>query len=630
MSEGRKSSGQIREEKKAQIRERYKGVNSDEIEVIPAIEQASFYEDVSEKRVAVYVRVSTDSAEQTSSYELQKNYYEETVPRHPGWKLVKIYADEGISGTSLKHRDEFVKMIHACENGEIDLIVTKSVSRFSRNIIDCIGEVRKLAALPHPVGVFFETENIYTLNSDSEMGLSFVSTLAQEESHSKSRIMNQSIEMRGLRGIFLKPELLGYDLDENKELVINEDEAKTVRIIFFMYMLDYSCTAIAETLMRLGRLTKPGNAKWTAGSVLNILKNERYCGDILFRKTFTPNYLDHKSKKNRHDRRQYYRKNDHEAIISRDDYIFVQRKIENAKYRSKGLLPYIHVIETGALRGFAIINPRWAGFSKDEYLEAVKSICAEEEQSELFDLRPSAGSFDLRGYEVARGQFFQQSNNVTVTFSINDISFSKQCVRKLNTSPIIELLIDPIHKFLAVRPSNRESRNGIIWATVGEDKSFHLRKICGAAFLPTLYDILDWKQENRYRIRGVRRQRDDEVLLLFDLHDIEVFFPSKRKASPADQDRVKEIFHDGTVPFTPNQRSPLVAYPPEWAKTFGKDVYTHQQTPELAPIDRDGQWDITLPGRRYTTGEELQVSSPENIQSHLDHLLSALEGGHNE
>ena len=141
----------------------------------------------------MYARVSTDDPRQTSSYELQKNHYTDLVNRREDWKLVDIYADEGISGTSLKHRDSFIRMIADCKAGKIDLIVTKSVSRFARNVLDCIGYVRQLAAMSPPIGVFFETENIYTLNPNSEMSLSFISTLAQEESHNKSEIMNASI-----------------------------------------------------------------------------------------------------------------------------------------------------------------------------------------------------------------------------------------------------------------------------------------------------------------------------------------------------------------------------------------------------------------------------------------------------
>lgn len=162
-------------ERKEKIRERYKGVSSDELDVIPAIKTESFYEDVREKRVGVYARVSTDDPRQTSSYELQKNHYMDVISRHEGWKLINIYADEGISGTSLQHRDSFKKMISDCKDGKLDLIVTKSVSRFARNVLDCIGYVRELAAMQPPIGVFFETENIYTLDSNSEMSLSFIS-----------------------------------------------------------------------------------------------------------------------------------------------------------------------------------------------------------------------------------------------------------------------------------------------------------------------------------------------------------------------------------------------------------------------------------------------------------------------
>ena len=232
---------------KEKIRERYKRIDSDMLDVIPAIPPEDFYHTQVTKRVGVYARVSTDDPRQTSSYELQKNHYEDVVKRHDNWVLVKIYADEGISGTSLQHRDAFLEMIADCKAGKLDMIITKTVARFARNVLDCIGYARELAAMQPPIGIFFETENIYTLNSNSEMSLSFIATLAQEESHTKSEIMNASIEMRFRRGIFLTPPLLGYDNDEDGNLVINEEEAKTVRLIFFMYLYGYSSQKIANT-----------------------------------------------------------------------------------------------------------------------------------------------------------------------------------------------------------------------------------------------------------------------------------------------------------------------------------------------------------------------------------------------
>ena len=207
-------------------------------------------------------------------------------------------------------------MINDCRAGKIDLIITKSVARFARNVVDCIKHVRELAALNPPVAVFFETENIYTLNPNSEMSLSFISTLAQEESHTKSEIMNASIEMRFKRGIFLTPPLLGYDKDEDGNLVINEEEAKTVRLIFFMYLYGFSAKQIAEEMTLLKRVTKKGNTTWSSSTILSVLQNERHCGDIIARKTYTPNFLDHKSKRNNHDRNQYHKKDHHDPIIS--------------------------------------------------------------------------------------------------------------------------------------------------------------------------------------------------------------------------------------------------------------------------------------------------------------------------
>ena len=354
-------------DRKQKIRERYKGVSEENLDCIPAVPQEDFYRSEKRKRVAVYARVSTDDPNQTSSYELQKNYYEDMVTKKDNWELVDIYADEGISGTSLAHRDSFKRMIADCMEGKIDLIVTKSVSRFARNILDCIGYVRELKSLDPQVGVFFETENIYTLDDRSEMALSFIATLAQEESHSKSEIMNASVEMRFKRGVFITPVLLGYDHNEEGELVINESEAATVRIIFFSYMYGYSTAQIADALTELERKTKKGNTSWSSSSIYQILTNERYCGDVLARKTFTPNYLDHKSKRNRNERNKYRQKDHHEAIISREDFFAVQKLIRLSKYGNKGYYPELKVVKNGILTGYVTVHPKWAAFEEDDY-----------------------------------------------------------------------------------------------------------------------------------------------------------------------------------------------------------------------------------------------------------------------
>ena len=265
--------------------------------------------------MAAYVRVSTDNDEQTSSYELQKSYYTEYITGHPGWELVGVYADEGISGTSIAHRKGMLQMIEDCKAGKIDLIMTKSIARFARNIIDCLSVVDLLKNLEPPVGVQFEADNIYTLDNNGRMILTILASLAEEESHTKSVIMNWSIDRRFRRGLFLTPELLGYDRDEEGNLVINQDEASTVKVIYYLYLNGFSLKEIADTLTSFRRKTKAGNVEWSAGALAGIIANERHCGDILGRKTYTPNFLTHKAKKNKGERTQYRRQDHHEPIV---------------------------------------------------------------------------------------------------------------------------------------------------------------------------------------------------------------------------------------------------------------------------------------------------------------------------
>ena len=593
------------EEQKAKIRERYKGVDPDSLDVIPAIKPASFYEDTTTKRVAVYARVSTDDPNQTSSYELQKNHYMDVVSHHTGWVLKEIYADEGISGTSLQHRDAFIKMINDCKAGQIDLIVTKSVSRFARNVLDCIGYVRELAQMQTHIGVFFETENIYTLNSNSEMSLSFISTLAQEESRNKSEIMNASIEMRFRRGIFLTPELLGYDVDSDGHLVVNQEEAKTVRLIFFMYLYGYTCSQIAETLTKLERRTKKGNIKWSASTVLSQLENERHCGDVLARKTWTPNFLNHKSKKNRQDRNQYRQHDHHEAIISRDDFLAVQKLIFNAKYGNKGFLPKINVIEEGILQGFVIINPRWSGFTANDYKRASMSLYSPDHTFwEDFEVEANKGDFDLHGFEIARSQFFDVQTKLSVTMTVKDIKFSSECIKKLKDSTFVELLVHPELNLLVVRPSDKNSRNAIKWSVLRD--TYQPKSISGRAFLPALYDLFNWDKSAKYNVRGFRKTKGDESILVFTMDDTEVFFS---QAETSD---------------TNATGSPIHAFPADWAETFGDEYYRHAQIEEILAIQREQQWATHSGGRPFQV-DDLQVTDKETLEKEISNIISDMK-----
>lgn len=616
MNENEHKAGSVADQKN-KIRKRYKGVSLDELDVIPALPQEDIFAVENEQRVAVYARVSTDDPRQTSSYELQKNHYHDVISKSPNWKLVQIYADEGISGTSLQHRDQFKLMIEDCKQGKIDLIVTKSVSRFARNVVDCIGYVRELLALPYPVGVFFETERLNTFDPKSEMVLSFMATLAQEESHTKSEIMNASIEMRFRRGIFLTPILLGYDHDEDGNLVINEEESKIVKLIFMMYLNGCTCQEIADTLTELGCMTKKGNTVWSPGSILQILQNERHCGDVLAHKTYTPNYLNHKSKKNMQNRPQYRKRNHHEAIISRDDFIAVQRLISNAKYGNKGLLPELKVIPEGVLKGFVSINPRWAGFKEDDYINASASVYngTEQPSASSAPVEVQSGDFDLRGYEIARSQFFDSTDRITVTFSQGDIRFSCPAVRRLE-SPLVELLMHPQKRILAVRSAGKECRNAMQWSKKKNGISFP-RGISGTAFLPTLYSLLGWKDDCRYRITGIKRGKGNDTILLFNLTEPEIFIPNDSVSSLPESDT-------SVKPFTDSNRRNVRAYPPDWADTFGSNYYSHAQAQELAGFGKGMEPDISHASVIYKDND-IQVTSKDDIERNIEQIMSDMK-----
>ena len=596
---------------KQKIRERYKGVSEDVLDVILAKPQEDFYKPKTIKRVAVYARVSTDDPNQTSSYELQKNHYEDMVRRKENWELVDIYADEGISGTSLQHRDSFIRMLHDCQAGKIDLIVTKSVSRFARNIVDCIGYVRQLKASAPPIGVFFETENIFTLDEHSEMSLSFIATLAQEESHTKSEIMNASIEMRFKRGIFLTPPLLGYDKDENGNLVINEEEAKTVRLIFFSYIYGYSTQKIADALTELERLTKRGNEVWSAGSVLQILTNERYCGDVLARKTYTPNYLDHKSKKNNHDRNQYRQKDHHEAIISRDDFFAVQKMIRNAKYGNNGYFPEIRVIQDGILHGYVTVHPKWAGFTEDDYYEASEQIENGQIPSKPLEITLKKGDFDLSGYQLVRTPFISMYGQATLSASTSILSFSKSCISKLPDADHIELLVLPGKGMLAVRKAPGGSHNSILWRKESNGEKVP-RPIGGNAFLPTLFSLFGWNKDCQYKLSGTVHRKDDETVLIFNSRDAVLLYEeiSSGEADPSPDDNAKK-----------KRKRKESAFPSDWAYSFGDDYYTSQKKFEdLEPEDQE--WQTHKNGIAISKETRDNVTPPQKAAENIKQLLA--------
>ncbi len=333
-------------------------------------------------RVCAYCRVSTDSDEQLTSFVIQQEHYQRLVGHHPNWGLKHIYADEGIFGTSLKNRDSFNEMIAECKAGKYDLIVTKSVSRFARNLVDCVSLVRQLKAQKPPVGVYFETDGLNTRSEDSELKLAILSTFAQEESVKKSESMVWSIKERFKNKKLLTPELFGYirprdavgNYIKNGKLQIVESEAAVVRLIFNAFLAGYSTSSIANLLTKSGIETKVGNTAWNEGSVSYILRNERYCGCVLTWKTFTNDIFEHTKRKNNHDRDQYFYTDTHDAIISIQQFEAVQSLLENRKHGLRGRFPTMQVIDNGVFRGYIPVNHHWLNDDPSPYYAASNSV----------------------------------------------------------------------------------------------------------------------------------------------------------------------------------------------------------------------------------------------------------------
>ncbi|MBY5006206.1 recombinase family protein [Streptococcus suis] len=299
------------------------------------------HQDRKKIKVAAYCRVSTDQEEQLSSYENQVNYYREFISKHEDYELVDIYADEGISATNTKKRDAFNRLIQDCRVGKVDRILVKSISRFTRNTLDCIKYVRELKELG--VGVTFEKENIDSLDSKGEVLLTILSSLAQDESRSISENATWGIRKKFERGEVRvnTTKFMGYDKDESGRLIINPQQAETVKFIYEKFLEGYSPESIAKYLNDNEIPGWTGKANWYPSAIQKMLQNEKYKGDALLQKTFTVDFLTKKRVQNDGQVNQYYVENSHEAIIDKDTWELVQLELARRKaFREEHLLKF--------------------------------------------------------------------------------------------------------------------------------------------------------------------------------------------------------------------------------------------------------------------------------------------------
>ncbi len=289
------------------------------------------------RKVAAYCRVSTDNEDQANSFESQQRYFRQYIERNPDWELYEVFADEGISGTNTKKRKEFNRMIACAKHGEFDLIVTKEISRFARNTLDSIFYTRDLKK--HGVGVIFLNDNIDTLDGDAELRLAIMSSIAQEESRKTSERVKWGQKRQMEQGVVFGRSMLGYDVKDGK-MYINEEGAKVVRLIFHKFVNEGKGThVIARELREEG--IKPMRVKeWQNTVILRVIRNEKYCGDLVQKKTYTPDFLSHEKKVNLGQEEFVIIKDHHEPIISRELFDKANRMLDEKSLSQEGKAKY--------------------------------------------------------------------------------------------------------------------------------------------------------------------------------------------------------------------------------------------------------------------------------------------------
>lgn len=285
-------------------------------------------------KVASYCRVSTDKDDQANSFETQKAYFREYIQRNPDWELYEIYADEGITGTSTKKRKAFNRMMNDAYEGRFQMIITKEVSRFSRNILDTISYTRELRSMG--IGVIFATDRINTLEPESEMILSYIAAQSQEESRRTSARVGWGQTRQMEKGVVFGQSLLGYDVKDG-QITVNPEGAELVRLIFHKYAVEQvGSSEIARFLTQKGYCTYRGSTKWNANTVIKILHNEKYVGDLVQKKTYTPDYLSHEKKSNKGAVPLIMIPNHHEPIVSREVWNLAQERLRKNNKHAAG------------------------------------------------------------------------------------------------------------------------------------------------------------------------------------------------------------------------------------------------------------------------------------------------------
>ncbi len=504
-------------------------------------------------RVGVYTRVSTDSSDQENSLQNQKKYFDAAIPANPNWEYVGLYADDGISGTSTRNRKEFNRMIGDCEKHLIDLIVVKDVSRFARNAADCLNTVNVLLALVPPVGIFFESHNLNTLDPNSLIFLGTLALCAEIESANKSSSVKFGNNQCFSDGKYFCPvNLLGYKKVGKYGLEIEPEGAKTVRLVYDLFLAGYSRKEIAETMTSLSRPTASGKREWSPGSVSGILKNEKYCGDFIMQKSFVESYKTHKALRNKGQRRLYYEPDHHDGIVSRAEHaraLLLLKSNHASPYFDSGFV--IRVIRQGLLSGFIPMNPAFGGYDASHYL------CALETAGLRFP-KIETEVAHIAGTKRIRRELFRGRSAAAITFSEYGLYFNTDCVSLMNDIGFVEVLLHPAERLLSVRKTTRRNRNAFPW----KPSPIRAREL-----VHIVYQLMGWQKGWKYKAAANCFSKNDEQVIIFDLGSCEFRFRENEKSTQA--------------------------IPSNWISGFGENLPEHMMLCRRALAEKLEHWKLS-------------------------------------
>ena len=627
-------------------------------------------------RVAAYCRVSTDDINQALSIRLQIQQYMKKIKENPNWKYAGCYVDDGFSGTNTEHRQGFQKLMKDAMDGKIDMIITKAVSRFARNLMDCIGWVEALQNHDPPIRVFFEQENLDTMSQTSGIILFVLAMVAQEESHMKSEAILLSLEWRFSRGRFLTPRLFGYDATTvpdgfggmKKVLTINRNEARVVEWMYSTLLNGGTPEEIANVLTEMtiptGGRRRDGtlNTHWTTNGVISVLRNERHCGDVLARKTYTPNYKDHKAKKNNGKKNKYYQPDHHEAIVSRAMWNAAQRILSSRRYGHEGAYLPMRIIDHGTLTGYISMNRAWAGFDFEDYYRASQIAmgildepldtdlgseylpeggrrigglmddhgiariardltAAEQEIQNELDGKADEATEDqcaedaVRTFQVVSGNMFSAMREPAMRITASSILFNKNCISKLPGTDTAEILFNPVERMLITRSCRSDHPNAIPWKA---------KYINASALCRILYNTMGWETDYSFRVPSQAiRDSNGNTVLAFDLDNYvgrcmdrkEEAVIAKKDSGPDTREDAKSYF------FPPDEDEPQEIREMEEhfqqavdrnRKTFGIPAFEHTSTIRGLRESDDSQ-DLITEARPLDITHAVDASTVEGL-----------------